>query len=127
MAALFGAAATAHAAGAADSSYVVTFVAGLRVGIWRVRLLGCASWKQFTRLQKAFCLGEKPCVKRAAHSPLPTRCQKKKQTHSLALLLQNHLDHFNTLLPDLWHRNIHDLLYLCTSTRAVACDFLPDL
>ena len=24
-------------------------------GIWRVRFLGCASWKQFSSLQKAFC------------------------------------------------------------------------
>ena len=45
---------------------------------------------------------------------------KIKKTHSLTLLLQNHLDHFNTLLQDLWYRNIHDLLNLCTSTRAVA-------
>ena len=45
---------------------------------------------------------------------------KSKKTHSLTLLLQNHLDHFHTLLQDLWYRNIHDLLNLCTSTRAVA-------
>ena len=44
---------------------------------------------------------------RAAHSSLPTRSQKKK-THSLTLLLQNHLDQDNILLG-------------CgTSTRAVA-------
>ena len=80
MAALFGAAATAGAAGAADSldtsGCVVTVaavivcqwlhhvrlwlaVAGFGVGIWRVRLLGCASWKQFSCLQKAFCFCEK--------------------------------------------------------------------
>ena len=74
MAALFQAAATV---GAADSSTtggcVVTVaavivcqwlhhvrlwlaVAGFGLGMWRVRLLGCASWKQFSRLQKAFCL-----------------------------------------------------------------------
>ena len=34
-------------------------VAGFGLGIWRVRLLGCASWKQFSRLQTAFCLCEK--------------------------------------------------------------------
>ena len=34
-------------------------VAGLGFCIWRVRLLGCASWKQFSRLQKAFCFCEK--------------------------------------------------------------------
>ena len=34
-------------------------VSGFGVGIWRVRLLGCASWKQFSRLQKAFCFCEK--------------------------------------------------------------------
>ena len=45
---------------------------------------------------------------------------KSKKTHSLTLFLQNHLDHFNTLLQDLWYRNIHDLLNLCTSIRAVA-------
>ena len=46
---------------------------------------------------------------------------KSKKTHPLTLLLQNHLDHFNTLLPDLWYRTIHDLLPdKCTSTRAVA-------
>ena len=63
---------------------------------------------------------------RAAHSPLPTHSQKKKKTHLLTLLLQNHLVHLNILLLDLWH--IHDLLSrvvtkanMCTSTRAVAC------
>ena len=35
---------------------------------------------------------------------------KKKKTHSLTLLLQNHLDHFNILLQDLWHWHVHDLL-----------------
>ena len=70
-------------------------------------------------------------VERAAHSSLPTRCQnaptlacggdcgaarsscaahntspshtlsKEKKTHSLTLLLQNHLDHVNILLPGL--------------------------
>ena len=80
MAALFGAAATAGAAGAADSSTPVgrvlavavvvvcqwlqhvrlwLAVAGFGLGIWRVKLLGCASWKQFSRLHKAFCLCEK--------------------------------------------------------------------
>ena len=50
----------------------------------------------------------------------PTRCQKKKKD-SLTLLPQNHLDHFNNLLLDLWYRTIHDLLPdKCTSTRAVA-------
>ena len=56
---------------------------------------------------------------------LSTRCQKKK-THSLTLLLQNHLGHLSSLLLDLWH--IHDLLSrvvttanMCTSIRAVAC------
>ena len=34
-------------------------VAGFGVGIWRVRLLGCASWKQFSCLQKTFCFCEK--------------------------------------------------------------------
>ena len=58
-------------------------------------------------------------VERAAHSSLPTRCQKKKKD-SLTLLPQNHLHHFNNLLLDLWYRNIHDLPALCTSTRAVA-------
>ena len=48
-------------------------------------------------------------VERAAHSRLPTRCQQKK-THSLTLLLQNHLDHLNILL----------LGVAGTSTRAVA-------
>ena len=42
---------------------------------------------------------------------------KSKKTHSLTLLLQNHPDHFNNLLLDLWCRNIHDLLNLCTSGR----------
>ena len=81
MAALFGAAATAGAAGAADSSTPVgaslavvaamgrlpvahdvrLWLAVARLGfcIWRVRLLGCASWKQFSCLQKAFCFCEK--------------------------------------------------------------------
>ena len=79
MAALSGAAATAGAAGAADSSTPVGVsspsllwssargsitcasgsLAGFGLGIWRVRLLCCASWKQFSRLQKAFCLCEK--------------------------------------------------------------------
>ena len=44
---------------------------------------------------------------RAAHSPLSTRCQKKK-THSLTLILQNHLYHLNILHLVLWH--IHVLL-----------------
>ena len=52
-------------------------------------------------------------------APFP-HAVKRKKTQSLTLLLQNHLGHFNTLLPDLWYRNIHDLLNLCTSTRAVA-------
>ena len=34
-------------------------VGGFGLGIWRVRFLGCASWKQFSRLQKAFCFCEK--------------------------------------------------------------------
>ena len=34
-------------------------VAGLGFCIWRVRLLCCALWKQFSRLQKAFCFCEK--------------------------------------------------------------------
>ena len=53
-------------------------------------------------------------------------CSQKKKTHLLTLLLQNHLDHFNILLQDLWH--INDLLSrvdttvnMYTSTRAVAC------
>ena len=46
---------------------------------------------------------------------------KSKKTHPLTLLPQNHLDHFNNLLLDLWYRTIHDLLPdKCTSTRAVA-------
>ena len=44
-----------------------------------------------------------------------------KRKDSLTLLPQNHLDHFNNLLLDLWYRTIHDLLPdKCTSTRAVA-------
>ena len=46
---------------------------------------------------------------------------KRKKKDSLTLLPQNHLDHFNNLLLDLWYRTIHDLLPdKCTSTRAVA-------
>ena len=45
---------------------------------------------------------------------------KSLKARSLTLPLQNHLDHFNTLLQDLWYQNIHDLLNVCTSTRAVA-------
>ena len=45
---------------------------------------------------------------------------KSGKTHSLTLLLQNHHNHFNALLQDLWYPNINDLLNLCTSTRAVA-------
>ena len=74
MAALFGAEATAGAPGAADSStpvgvslavaavvvcqwlqHVHLWLAVGGFGIWRVRLFGCASWKQFSRLQKTFC------------------------------------------------------------------------
>ena len=43
-------------------------------------------------------------MERAAHSSLPTRYQKKKKTHSLTLLLQNHLDHLNILLRGYWAR-----------------------
>ena len=50
----------------------------------------------------------------------PLHTLSKEKTHSLTLLPQNHLDHFNNLLLDLWYRNIHDLPNLCTSTRAVA-------
>ena len=57
---LFGAAATA---GAADSSTPVgasslslLWSSVQHVRLWRVRLLGCASWKQFSRLQKTFLL-----------------------------------------------------------------------
>ena len=46
---------------------------------------------------------------------------KEKKKDSLTLLPQNHLDHFNNLLLDLWYWTIHDLLPdKCTSTRAVA-------
>ena len=41
---------------------------------------------------------------------------KRKKKDSLTLLPQNHLDHFNNLLLDLWYRTIHDLLPdKCTS------------
>ena len=41
-------------------------------------------------------------------SGCPTRSEKKKKkTHSLTLLLQNHLDHFNNLLLDPWYRKMH--------------------
>ena len=49
--------------------------------------------------------------------PLSTRCQKKKKkTHSLTLLLQNHLDHLNIML----------LGVVGTSTRAVARAFASE-
>ena len=79
MVALSGTAVTAGVAGAADSSIPVRVsspslvvvcqwlhhvhlwlaVAGFGLGIWRVRLLCGASWKQFSRLQKLFCFCEK--------------------------------------------------------------------
>ena len=40
---------------------------------------------------------------------LPLHTLSKEKTHLLTLLLQNHLDHFNILLQNLWH--IHDLLH----------------
>ena len=53
-------------------------------------------------------------------TPVKNWRSKVKKAHSLTPLLLNHLDHFNNLLQDPWYRNIHDLLSMCTSTRAVA-------
>ena len=43
-------------------------------------------------------------------APFP-HAVKRKKTHSLAMLLQNHQDHSNNLLRDLRHWHIHNLLH----------------
>ena len=84
-----------------------------------------------TQREKEGCGHVHPCCrlcfcKRTTTLPNPPKTLveelafQSKKAHSLTLLLQNNLDHFNTLLQDLWCRNIHELLNLCTSTRAVA-------
>ena len=47
--------------------------------------------------------------KRNAGQKLLNKCTaiKSGETHSLTLLQQNHLDHFNNLLQDPWYRKMH--------------------
>ena len=84
---------------------------------YRERVEGCGHVHPCSRL--CFCK-RTTTLPNPPKTPVKSWRSKVKKAHSLTLLLLNHLDHFNNLLQDPWYRNIHDLLSLCTSTRAVA-------